>query len=148
DFGLAKLIDSKATISVKGTPLYMSPEQWWPDGPHKVGPATDVYSLGAVLYQLFTGAPPFVIPSGNVFALGHLVLTTQPRKPSEVLPDLAPQFDALCLKALAKTPPERYASAKAFAGEIDHHRRRLEEAERRARAEADYQRGDDYYFGR
>jgi len=115
DFGLARLVDQPGASSggIKGTPKYMAPEQWG-DGatPGAVGPLSDVYSLGVILYELLAGEPPF---TGNTLALMLDHVHTIPRPPSAVCPGLDPQLDALCLKALAKNPADRYQSANAFA---------------------------------
>lgn len=156
DFGLAKLVDTTVTVSVyKGTPLYMSPEQWRPGKPHKVGPASDVYGLGVMLFQLLTGTFPFGLPDGDPLGYGMTVCMDDPRSPSAVLPHLDPQFDSLVLKALAKSPADRYASAKVFADALDEARRVAEDAERRQKAEATmrsqveavYQEGRSHYRG-
>jgi TPR repeat protein len=169
DFGLAKLIDSTMTLStggtpeVKGTPTYMSPEQWQPDPRNPVGPASDVYSLGVILFQLLTGIPPFACPDGNLFALGYAVVNSEPRKPSAIRPGLDPRLDTLCLKALEKVPIDRYPSANAFADAISELLRTGGEPAPQAatvaradsanttphpQAEADYQRGEEYYDAR
>jgi len=161
DFGLAKLTDSTMTVSVggspvvKGTPLYMSPEQWRPDPRNPVGPLSDIYSLGVILFQLLTGIPPFVSPDGNIFTLGFMVCADTARAPSTVRPGLDEALDDVCLKALEKAPGNRYGSAKAFADAIGEYLQRVESvtppaspAEFRAQAEAACQRGKDYYFGR
>ena len=158
DFGLAKLIDATASRAIRGTPLYMSPEQWHPEGGQKPGPASDVYSLGCILYQMLTGVTPHQCPDGNVFALGFAVLNTPIRPPSAVNPRVGTQFDDLCMKALKRGAAERFTSAKAFADGLDAKllsdrvgtqlRPTAPSPAQRAQAEADYKRGDDFYFGR
>lgn len=116
DFGLARRSsagDSRLTHSgmVLGTPAYMPPEQAEGDTA-TIGPRSDVYSLGAILYECFTGRPPFEGSVGQVLAQ---VLTRQPPAPSSLRPGLDPCLEAVCLKALAKKPADRYASMRDFA---------------------------------
>lgn len=123
DFGLARWLDSSAvtTGGIKGTPYYMAPEQWAPGGPFgDVSPRTDVYSLGVVLFRLLTGVMPF---NGTVYELMGLHCQTPAQAPSAVRADLDPRLDALCLKALAKQPGERYESARAFTNAIANYTR-------------------------
>ena len=115
DFGLARGFGSEATRltatgAALGTPVYMSPEQI--KGQKDIGPRTDIYSLGVILYELLCGKPPF---AGNAATVLTHILYKQPVPPSEKLPALGKKYDALCLKALAKAPEERYASMAEFA---------------------------------
>jgi predicted Ser/Thr protein kinase len=96
---------------VMGTPAYMPPEQIDGD-PGRVGPACDVYSLGAVLFELLTGGTPF---RGNVLDLCWQALRSAPPAPSSRVPGLDPRLDEACLKALAKAPAERWPSMQALA---------------------------------
>ncbi|MCI0740684.1 MAG: protein kinase [Gemmataceae bacterium] len=119
DFGLAKQLQGDAgqtkTGDVLGTPSYMAPEQ--AGGRIKeIGPATDVYSLGAVLYELLTGRPPFRADSPLETML--LVIDRDP-VPVRQLKRQAPRdLETICMKCLEKEPARRYASAKALADDL------------------------------
>ncbi len=102
--------------AVVGTPAYMSPEQ--AQGAELVGPASDIYSLGATLFALLTGRPPFVnLPFAAL--LQHVHEGRFP-KPREVRPGVPRPLEAICLKAMARRPEERYASALDLAADVDH----------------------------
>ena len=164
DFGLAKLLThaNQSSGGMKGTPTYMSPEQFG-DGRKAgdVGRLADVYSLGVVFYELLTGQLPFMGDTPLAMMQAHIQDT--PGLPSACRRDLDPRLDVLCLKALEKKPADRYASAKDFANVLaDYLRNKASvpapplpappretiSVELRAKAEADYQRGNDYFFGR
>ncbi len=119
DFGLARRRsagEAELTQSgaVFGSPAYMAPEQV--EARHnEIGPATDVYALGVILYQLLTGHRPFEGSAASIF--GQIV-SRPPASPSSFRSDLPPEIDAICLKALAKSPSERHASAAEFADEL------------------------------
>ena len=119
DFGLAKRLDSRAVGThsgeMVGTPSYMAPEQAASNG-NAVGPATDVYALGAILYELITGRPPFRGPCALDTVL--LVLHEDPVRPSDLRRDLPRDLETICLKCLAKDPAKRYASAQALADDL------------------------------
>lgn len=112
DFGIAKAVDS-STISVTGvrvgTPRYMSPEQI--QGNQTVGPAADLYSLGAVMYEVFTGSPVFQDQDLMPLLLNHL--SEEPEPPSKRKPGLLPELDEICLRLLAKNPRERFVDCNA-----------------------------------
>ncbi len=120
DFGLAQrleLEDPRLTRSgvIVGTPSYMAPEQVDGD-PETLGPACDIYSLGVVLYELLTGRAPFEGPLLSVLSrLGK----DHPDPPSSHCPDVDRRLEAICLKAIAKAPANRYQSAGALAEALD-----------------------------
>jgi eukaryotic-like serine/threonine-protein kinase len=120
DFGLAQQtrrpgdIRLTQTGNIIGTPAYMSPEQVEGE-PDKIGPPTDQYSLGAILYELLTGQLPF---RGSVIAVMGQILTKEVSPPSQLRSDLDLRVEAVCLKMMAKTPSERLASLKAVADEL------------------------------
>ena len=91
---------------VMGTPAYMSPEQAQ-GNVEALGPSTDIYSLGVILYELLAGRQPFGGSLGDVL---YHVMHTEPDPPSRHRPDLDPTLDALCRRALAKDPADRPAS--------------------------------------
>lgn len=119
DFGLAKRLDTEsATLhsgEIVGTPSYMAPEQAARSG-KAVGPAADVYALGAILYELLTGRPPFRGPTS--FDTVLQVLHEDPVQPSYFRSDLPRDLETICLKCLAKDPERRYASAKVLAEDL------------------------------
>ncbi|MCA9146824.1 MAG: protein kinase [Planctomycetales bacterium] len=116
DLGLAKLIETgleeTMTAAVMGTPRYMSPEQA-AGRQDEVGPACDIYSLGAVLYFLLCGRPPFV-SAGLMDALAQ-VIEREPVAPSELNLGVDRDLNTICLKCLEKHPSRRYVSAQALA---------------------------------
>ena len=116
DFGLAWRIglqDQRLTRVglVLGTPAYMPPEQV-SGKVEALGPRCDIYSLGVIMYELLTGRVPFEGP--ETFVLGH-ILFVEPAPPSKHRPDLDPLLEAICLKAMAKVPEDRYATMDEFA---------------------------------
>jgi tetratricopeptide (TPR) repeat protein/tRNA A-37 threonylcarbamoyl transferase component Bud32 len=100
-----------------GTPAFMSPEQE-SGRPQQLGPATDVYSLGATLYCLLTGTPPFA--SGDMFQVFPGVKQGEFPPPHKLQPYVPRALEAVCLKAMAPQPRDRYPSARALADDIEH----------------------------
>lgn len=115
DFGLARQLNAKGarlTLSgqLLGTPLYMAPEQVRADIEH-VGPRSDIYSLGVILYRMLAGRGPFTGSVAEVFAQ---ILYEEPAPPSAYHANLSPELDAICLKAIAKDADQRYQTMTEF----------------------------------
>ena len=119
DFGLARQLDTDLSRTqsgtVVGTPSYMSPEQAAGETKH-VGPAADVYALGAILYECLTGRPPF--QGGSIIATLEMVRSQEPVAPHLLCAGAPADLETICLKCLRKEPEKRYASAEALASDL------------------------------
>jgi serine/threonine-protein kinase len=122
DFGLAKAVGGDSgltgTEEILGTPSYMAPEQARGGG-RGVGPAADVYALGAILSELMTGRPPF--KAATVLETLEQVKSAEPVPPRRLQPGLPRDLETICLKCLEKEPTRRYASAAALADDLQRH---------------------------
>ncbi|QDT33009.1 Serine/threonine-protein kinase PrkC [Thalassoglobus polymorphus] len=121
DFGLAKVFeaDSERTISgtILGTPAYMAPEQAW-GKINKITTQCDIYSLGAILYELLTSRPPFVeeSPLDQILRLRD----SEPPAPGKINPSVPKPLEQICLRCLEKKPEHRYKSAGELANDLQH----------------------------
>src|SRR6267142_4876635 len=122
DFGVAHLASSSMTRtgSFLGTPSFMAPEQIT-EG--KTTPATDIFAVGGVLYQLLTQLKPFDAPT--LQSLFFKIITEKPRRVTELMPGLPPALDRIVEKALAKEPTDRYASPPDMANDLSNVRAKL-----------------------
>ena len=121
DFGLAKKLDEGADShtqsgTIVGTPSYMAPEQARGDT-HRIGPAADTYSLGAILYELVTGRPPH--QGTTLLETLEQVRSQEPVPPRQLVPKVPRDLETICLKCLQKEPAKRYASAGELGDDLD-----------------------------
>ena len=120
DFGLAKRLDEEASHqtqsgSILGTPSYMAPEQAHGQT-RNMGPAGDIYSLGAMLYEMLVGRPPF--KGQTVLDTLEMVRSQEPIAPSRMQPKIPRDLETICLKCLQKDPKNRYHTARALAEDL------------------------------
>ena len=120
DFGLAKRLEGNDSVtrsgSILGTPSYMAPEQASGDV-HATGPATDVYSLGAIMYEMLTGRPPF--RAASTLETIRQVVSEDPVPPRRLQPRVPVDLETICLKCLRKETGQRFGSATALADDLD-----------------------------
>ena len=120
DFGLAKQLDSDPGLTksgmVMGTPSYMAPEQTQGRS-RDVGPHTDIYALGTILYEMLAGRPPF--KADSVLETMEQVGSQEPPSPSRFQSKVPRDLETICLKAMAKEPDQRYRSALAMAQDLE-----------------------------
>jgi len=120
DFGLAKLRNTKfgptRTLHILGTPAYMAPEQAAGHS-RTAGPGADIYALGAILYRMLTGRPPFVGKSDMMLLL--LVAEKEPAPLRDLNPEIPVDLETICLKCLRKKPDESYTTAALLADDLD-----------------------------
>ncbi|MFO0907291.1 MAG: serine/threonine-protein kinase [Isosphaeraceae bacterium] len=124
DFGLARRVSGESGLTstgvVMGTPSYMAPEQA-SGNRGELTPAADIYGLGAILYELLTGRPPFRAPT--LMETVVQVLEREPEPPSRVRRGVPPELETICLKCLEKSPRDRYASAGDVADHLEQYLR-------------------------
>lgn len=120
DFGIAKRLAAESALTLSGavigTPIYMAPEQARGTS-RDVGATADIYSLGAILYEMLAGRPPF-LPDESDTSIMVRVATENPVSPAWHRPGIPRDLETICLKCLAKQPAERYATAAAVADEL------------------------------
>jgi len=120
DFGLAKHLDQNmspmSADELAGTPQYMAPELMQTTTRHAAGFGVDIYALGAILYELLTGRPPFV--GHNRAQIFLQALTAKPVSPREFVPSIPHDLESVCLKCLEKDPSDRYGTADALANDL------------------------------
>ncbi len=119
DFGLAKRLDADSqqthTGAIMGSPSYMAPEQAWGQT-RQIGPLTDLYALGAILYEMLVGHPPF--KGASVLETIELVRNQEPVPPTRLQPKVPVDLETICLKCLQKDPGKRYAGASELVEDL------------------------------
>ena len=119
DFGLSRSLEIEAfdtrSSMIVGTPMYMSPEQALGSSTD-VGPTSDIFALGAILYEMLVGEPPFA--ANNLPAIITQLRECKPTPPSELRPDVDSRLETICLKCLRLYPEDRYASASELADDL------------------------------
>ncbi|MFN0019775.1 MAG: protein kinase domain-containing protein [Pirellulaceae bacterium] len=127
DFGLARRLENVTrgqSEVIVGTAGYMSPEQAWGDGQaQRIGPPTDIYALGAILYELLTGRPPFQAESSRETL--EQVWTREPTSPRQIVKTIPKDLEIICLRCLQKDQTRRYPSAEALADDLSRFVQRL-----------------------
>lgn len=120
DFGLAKMINADTSVSssgtIIGTPAYIPPEQIH-GKVAEIDQRSDVYGLGAILYEMLTGRPPF--HGNNLLEIARAVLEKPPQSPKKLNNSVPDEVEAICLKCLEKNPKRRYQTARALAQDIE-----------------------------
>jgi WD40 repeat protein len=125
DFGLAKELEAEVFLThtqsgtLMGTPSYMAPEQAWGKN-RTIGPAADIYALGAILYETVTGRPPFL--AAKLMEVLEQVRSQEPAPPRQLRPDCPRDLETICLKCLHKDPVRRYATAADLADDLRRYR--------------------------
>ena len=122
DFGLAKIIEGESaqltmTETLMGTPSYLAPEQVSLDDSGKITTSTDIYGLGAILYELLTGRPPFV--GSSTATILRKVAEETPWAPSQIDSSVDADLEVICLRCLEKEPHHRFATAEDLAAELE-----------------------------
>jgi serine/threonine-protein kinase len=133
DFGVARHVNEEAALTLSGarigTPSYMAPEQVV-GKPEKIGPAVDIYALGALLYEMLTGRPPFRAETAT--ETQRQVISDEPVRPARLNPKVSRDLETICLKCLDKNPERRYATAAALADDLKRFQQNEPIAARRA----------------
>ncbi len=119
DFGLSRRLDPNVAAltqsgAILGTPAYMAPEQALAQAA-QIGPATDIYALGMILYEMLAGERPF---TGDLATVLAQVASVEPKPPSALRPDVDPRLEAICLKAISKNIADRYRSMRELAAAL------------------------------